>query len=403
MSISNQYFDVERARQQTPGCQHVLHFNNAGAALMPQPVLDAISDYLEREANMGGYEAANWSRDQIEHVYTLAARLLGCQADEIAFVESATRAWDMVFYAIPLQPGDRILTSQVEYASNYISFLQVSQRTGAHIDVIPCDVSGQVSLAALRTMLDEHVKVIAITHVPTNGGLVNPAAEIGALAREVGALYLLDACQSVGQMPIDVRALNCDLLSTTGRKYLRAPRGTGLLYVKRSVLEQLVPPFLDLYAATWVTPERYEIRRDARRFEQWEKNYAAMLGLGAAIDYALSWDLEMIWARIKSLADQLRTLLRQFSWITLRDLGVEQCGIVTFTVDGIAPQEIKQKLAEQHINVNVSASSSTLLDMQARGLTSLIRASVHYYNTEGEIERFCHTLSHINSSVTACH
>lgn len=202
------------------------------------------------------------------------------------------------------------------------------------IEVIPDDETGQLSVDALRQMADERVRLIAITHVPTNGGLVNPAAEIGAVAREVGALYLLDACQPVGQMQIDVNEIGCDLLSVTGRKFLRGPRGTGLLYVRRAILDQLEPPLLDLHAAEWVASDRYVLREDARRFENWESNLAAKLGLGAAIDYALDWGLEPIWARVSPLAERLRERLSELPGVVVRDRGVVRCGIVTFTVEG---------------------------------------------------------------------
>ena len=220
--------DVRRARLETPGCAHVLHFNNAGAALMPQCVLEAVTGHLQLEAQIGGYEAAERRHEAIAGVHHSLATLLGCTPDEVAVVENATRAWDMAFYAIPLRPGDRILTAQAEYVSNYLAFLQVAQRTGALIEVIPNDESGQISLDALRDRIDEHVRLIAITHVPTNGGLVNPAAEVGQIARAAGVLYLLDACQSIGQMPVDAATVGCDILSGTGRKFLRGPARHGL-------------------------------------------------------------------------------------------------------------------------------------------------------------------------------
>jgi cysteine desulfurase/selenocysteine lyase len=386
-------FDLLRARADTPGCAHVLHLNNAGAALMPRQVLDAMKAHLDLEAQIGGYEAAERAHTAIEHVYDATAALLGCHRDEVAIVENATRAWDMAFYAVPLKPGDRILTAMAEYASNYIAYLQAAERIGVVVEAIPNDEHGQISIEALRNAIDERVKLIAITHVPTNGGLVNPAAAVGEVAREAGALYLLDACQSVGQMPLNVEQIGCDLLSATGRKFLRGPRATGFLYVRRSVLEQLEPPFLDLHAAEWVAPDRFKIRPDARRFENWETNYAGKIGLSVAIDYALSWGLETTYPRVRELAERLRVQLGELPGVTVRDLGAERCGIVTFSVAGQRVEALRLALAQHRINVSVTTISSTRLDMEARQLDEMIRASVHYYNTEEELDRFCAALA----------
>jgi selenocysteine lyase/cysteine desulfurase len=243
------------------------------------------------------------------------------------------------------------------------------------------------------------VKLIAITHIPTNGGLVNPAAEIGDVARKAGVLYLLDACQSVGQMPMDVQKIGCDFLSATGRKFLRGPRGTGLLYVREEVCQELEPPLLDLHAATWTSKDEYVVRPDARRFENWEQNYAGKLGLTAAIEYALGWGLDSIESRVLTLAGQLRDGLIKVAGASVLDLGVRRCGIVSFVLAGREASEIKRRLAAEQINVSVSPREYTLLDMQARQLTSVVRASVHYYNTEAEIERFLAVMRTIATSV----
>jgi cysteine desulfurase/selenocysteine lyase len=385
--------DVERARRETPGCVQVLHFNNAGASLQPREVTEAVVDYLRLESEMGGYEAELQSAAVIGNTYAALAKMLHCRREEIAYAESATRAWDMAFYGIPLRPGDRILTGRMEYGSNWIAMLQRARQTGAVIEVVPSDATGQICVEALERMLDERVKLIALTHVPTNGGLVNPAAEVGKVARKSGILYLLDACQSAGQMPLDVEALGCDFLSATGRKFLRGPRGTGFLYVRTSALERLEPPFLDMFAAEWVSRDAYRLQPDARRFEAFEANFAAKIGLGVAVDYALHWGLDAIQERIRALASLLRMRLASLTGVTVHDLGQEQCGIVTFTVDGQEPWDLRTRLAAQRIHIWTSNPGGTRLDMEARHLTRLARASIHYYNTEAEIDRFCAALA----------
>ena len=388
-------FDIERARRDTPGVARVAHLNNAGAALPPSQVTDAVIAHLRRESEMGGYEAAEAAADQVEQTYAAIARLIGARVDEIAVVENATRAWDMAFYGIALGPGDRILTARAEYASNVIAFLQVARRTGAVIEVVENDETGQLSVNDLRRRLSDDngpVKLVAITHVPTQGGLVNPAEEVGAATREAEVPYLLDACQSIGQMPVDVERIGCDLLSATGRKFLRGPRGTGFLYVRRDFLDRVEPPFLDLHAATWTAPDNYEIRPDARRFENWETNYAAKIGLGVAVDYALSWGLDAIEARVTDLADRLRAQLSLLDGVRVHDQGRRKCGIVTFTVDGVTAQQVQQRLRDQGVNVSVSLVDYARLDLSSRGLPDLVRASVHYYNTERELDQLIHAL-----------
>jgi selenocysteine lyase/cysteine desulfurase len=381
--------DIARARAETPGCREVIHFNNAGAALMPQTVIDAQIAHIQLEACIGGYEAANKVSDKIDACYDSIARLLNCGREEVALVENATVGWCQAFYALDLRPGDRILTTEAEYSSNYINYLKVAREKGTIIDVVPSDGNGQLDVEALAQMIDAKVKLIAITHVPTNGGLVNPAADVGRIARDNGILYLLDACQSPGQIALDVKEIGCDFLSATGRKYLRGPRGSGFLYVRKSVLDKIEPPVLDNHAAIWVARDRYELRGDARRFENWEFNYAAVLGLGAAVDYALSWGIDAIESRVVMLADRLRAALTEIPNVTVTDIGAAKCGIVTFVKDGISAPQARAALHSQNINLSNSTIMSTRIDMERRGLSDILRASVHYYNTDEEIAQLC--------------
>ncbi|MCU1391614.1 MAG: aminotransferase class [Ilumatobacteraceae bacterium] len=379
--------DVDLARSLTPGTQHVAHLNNAGAGLTPQPVIDVVAGYLRREADIGGYEVEVEHADALDRVYDSAATLIGARREEIALVESATAAWNAAFAAVPFEPGDRIVTGRSEYASNAINFLLARERHGVEIVLVDDDDDGQISLDGLRNSIDDRTKLIAMTHVATSGGLVNPAAEVGRIAADAGVLFLLDACQSVGQRVIDVDALRCDILSTTGRKWLRGPRGTGFLYVRASSLDRLRPAMLDLRSAEWTAADRFEIAPSARRFEEWEGNRALQLGLGAAIDHAVSWGIENIAERTTGLAVQLRRMLAALPRVAVHDKGGDMCGIVTFTVDGVAANDVKAILGSQGVNTSVTGATSAQYDFPRRGLTEVVRASPQYYNTEAELHR----------------
>jgi len=379
--------EIRRLRAETPGCAEVAHFNNAGCSLPPAPVLETHLGYLRREALIGGYEAQEEAQHRLDAVYAATAQLVGGQGpDEVALFENATRAFDMALYAVPLEPGDVILTSTAEYHSMFVTYLHRARR-GVRVEVVAPDATGQLDVGALRKRIDARVRLIAMTHMPTNGGLVQPAEAVGEVAREAGVFFLLDATQTVGQIPLDVRRLGCHALAGTSRKYLRGPRGVGFLWVARDWIERLEPPLMEGHAAEWVEPDRYVIRPDAKRFEVWESNVGARLGFGAAIEYAQALGLERIWARVQERGETLRARLAAVPGVTVRDLGVVRGGIVSFTVRGVDAARVKVTLRAARINVTVSAARGTLLDMRARGLSEVVRASVHYYNTDEEIDR----------------
>ena len=391
------FIDVARTRRDTPGCEQVVHFNNAGASLMPNPVLDTCIGHLRLEARIGGYEAAEEAHSRHEAIYRSIATLLHASPEDIALADSATRAWHLAFQSLPIPRGAKILTTRTSYASNFIAFLHRARKDGLEIDVAPCNHAGDLDLDAFERRIDGRVALIALTHIPTNGGIINPAEAVGKIARKHGVPYLLDACQSAGQLPLDVTRIGCDMLSATGRKFLRAPRGTGFLYVRRAFLDRLEPPMPDLHSATWTTPDNYRPHEGMRAFEMWESSMSMQLGLGAAVDYALDMGLDAIRERIRALADLLRQRLNALDGIRVQDTGTERGGIVTFDIANVAASVVKSRLREQSMHITVSLPWHTLLDSMERNLPEMVRASVHYYNTEAEIDRFCEAVHGISS------
>lgn len=392
MSPSETNLDLARIRAETPGCAHVLHLNAAGSSLPSRRTLDATLGHLELEAEIGGYEAADMMRDTLDGFYPSIAKLIGAEPGEIAYVENATRAWDLAFYSLDFKPGDRILTCVSEYSSNYISYLQVAKKTGADIVVVPDDKHGQIDLAALERAIDKRTKLVSISHIPTQGGLVQPAEAVGKIVNDAGVMYILDACQSVGMMPLDVKKIGCDFLSATGRKYMRGPRGTGFLYARTRSTSHIEPIFLDNHAARWTGDNEYTVIGDAKRFENWERYFAGVIGLKSAADQASEFGMEAVWARLRELAEGLRARLKPMKGITLTDLGTTKGAIVTFAANGADHTALKMALRVQGINVSVSTQFSSRLDLKGRGLKDVMRASVHLYNTEAELDRFVKAL-----------
>ncbi len=391
--------DLDRVRAETPGVAERVYLNHAGASPNPTPVLDAVLAHLAEEARLGGYEAAAARADDLAGVHSSIARLVGGRADEIALTTSATDAWETAFWSIPWRAGDVVLTCRSEYVTNVVNLLVARDRLGIRVEVVDDDEHGQIDLDDLERRLDDPgVKLVALSHVPTQGGLVNPAEEVGRRCRDAGVLFLLDACQSAGQLPLDVATIGCDLLTATGRKYLRAPRGTGFLFARDDVAERLAP--LGSGGAEWESADTYRLPDGSARFERFERSVAASLGLGVAVEYALELGLDAIESRVGGLARRLRDGLASIDGVAVRDLGARRCGIVTFDVAGSDPTDVRAALAERDVAVWVSDASQARIDMDARGFGSFVRASVHYLNTDDEIDATLDLVARIASGAT---
>lgn len=390
--------DIDALRQATPGCLEVIHLNNAGASLPAQSTLDRIKNYLDLEAMYGGYETAARHADQLENVYSQVARLIHADTDEIALMHSASDAWMAIFYSINFRPGDRILTGVSEYTSNFMAMLQIARRYDVSIEIVPDNQAGVIDTGVLADRMDDRVRLVALTHVPTNNGLVNPAQDVGEITGRWPAWYLLDACQSLGQISLDVNKIRCDFLTATGRKYLRGPRGTGLLYVRRKALESMEPDHISMRGASLVSQREYRLRDDARRFEQWEHSPALRLGLGNAAQQVNELGIMNINERTTALSRQLRAGIRDLPRYHLADRGEEQSAIVTFYCDSQPAESLVDKLHDNNINMSVSPAGMAGLDTEPRHPGAVIRASVHYYNTEEEIRTVVEALNTVAGS-----
>jgi cysteine desulfurase/selenocysteine lyase len=388
--------EIQEIRSNTRGTAEVIHFNNAGAALPPDIVVETMVNYLHEEATYGGYETSAKYQPEVDNTYVLIANLINADPEEIAILENASTAWGVAFNGISFQTGDEVITSEMEYITNVLGYLNAKQNHGIVIHVIANDEHGNFPIAALEARISARTKLIAVTHIASTSGTVLPVEEIGRIAKKYGVLYLLDACQSVGHMPVNVAHIQCDMLSVTGRKYLRAPRGTGFLYVRKPVQDRLKVLFMDSFSTEWVTENDFKLRAGAKRFELFEKNRALVLGLGKAVEYALNIGMERIWLRIQLLSNTLRQELQGIEGVVLHDLGSHLSGIVTFSLRGVSNQLVMDKLSEQQINVNVGGAISTLYYMNNNKLPTVVRASVHYYNTADEIEILCAELREIS-------
>lgn len=389
---------IQRFRDETPGVAHRIHLNNAGAALMPQPVIDAMQSMFQLEIKIGGYEAEAARHAELMDYYDVLAQFLNCEARNVAYHASATDAYNRALSSIPFKQGDFILTTNNDYVSNQIAFLQLQKLYGVQLVRAADTPAGGVDVDSMRDLILKHrPKLVAVTHVPTNSGLVQPVAAIGDICAEQDILYLVDACQSAGQMPLDVQAIQCDFLSATFRKFLRGPRGAGFLYASDKVLDRgLEPLFVDLHSATWTSADAYELRKDAKRFELWERHYALMLGSKACLAYALDIGLEKIEQRVKMLADLCRTKLEETGFRIL-DQGAERCGIVTSWMDGKRPRQIKERLDQAKINATFPRTGNAVIDFQEKGVTWALRIAPHYYNTEAEIELLADILKSLDA------
>jgi selenocysteine lyase/cysteine desulfurase len=386
--------NLAQVRADTPGCEKLIHLNNAGASLMPRQVAESLRNYISREEREGSYELAAREDEELNRFYEFAAALLHARPENIAFTSSATNGYNLALSAIPFRAGDCVLLSSNDYPSNYISFLSLEKRFGIKFVQVRDTPSGELDLDDLRQKLKKfNPRLVSISHIPTSSGLVQPIEEIGKLVHETDSLYLVDACQSVGQIPVHAPEIHADFLSGALRKFLRGPRGAGILYVSDKALDQkLEPLFIDMHGADWVSAGKYIQKPDAGRFEEWEHSYAGLMAAKEALRYALEIGIEAIAARNRQLDLKLRAGIKRSGKYKIQDRGKEKASIITFSVSGKSPDEVKKYFYAQNINMNTVSRTSAIYDFAEKELEWVARVSPHYYNTEEEIDIFLDAL-----------
>jgi selenocysteine lyase/cysteine desulfurase len=384
-------------RADTPGCERLIHLNNAGAALSPVPVREAVAGHLALESEIGGYEAAETRVEALRNAYTSLGRLLGTSAKNLAMLQNSTIAFAQAFAAFDLGPGDLILTSRADYASNQIMYLALARRRGVETVRASDAPEGGIDPQAVRELVRRRrPTLVALSWIPTNSGLVQPAEAVGEICREAGVPYILDACQAVGQVPVDVSRLHCDYLAAASRKFLRGPRGAGFLYVSdQAIATGAYPWTVDMHGATWTDPDDFTLTPDARRFESWEVSYALVLGIGAAVEYALSVGVETARERSWALARYARERLAGIEGVRVLDRGPELCAIATAELGGRPSAQVKLALRARGINTSSPDRSDAVIDMDEKRAASAIRISPHYYNTADEIDTALDALTEV--------
>ncbi len=380
--------DIDKIRADTPACAELIHFNNAGSSLSPRCVMDVVNAHLQLEQEIGGYEAADQAVEATRATYRDLASLIRCTAKEIALVENSTRAWQLATQALDFSAGDEVVTCDMEYSSNYMGLLHLQRQKGIRIAMVPRDNSGLIDLDKLRSAITAKTRAIFLTHVASHCGDIQPAQAVGELAREKNLFYVLDACQSIGQVDIDVAKIQCDFLTASGRKFLRGPRGTGFLYINWDRCGGLQPPFVDLHSADWTGTDSYRWHDDGRAYEIWEQNVAANLGMGRAAAYALELGMENVQARVSDLASVLHEGLQRLAGVKVQERSTSLSGIVTFCSEKEPALSLSQRLRQAGANTSVAQRIHARLDLDQYDIGDQVRASVHYFNTVAEIERF---------------
>ena len=375
------------------------YFNNAGAGLMSENTFNSVIQHLNDERIMGAIRAANNKKSETEDFYSVAAKMLNADRSEIAFIDSASRGWNLITYGMAVDETSTIITLESEYGTNLLTIRDIVDKTGCELVLIQCDIQGHFSMEDVEEALKKPNPILAVSHVAAQGSIINPVEELGNLAEKYSALYIVDGCQAVGQIPVDVKSIKCHAYMTAGRKWLRGPRGTGILYVKRD--KRLRTPIVDLASADLVFDENHKavglkIRSDARQYELWEKSIANVLGLRNAIYEYLDFGMEKASLIISRKANQIRKAINSNDNLQLVGDVISLSGTSAFYLTNPKKEDYVKMLFEQAgFIISYVCDWDCPVFFPQNGANYIFRISIHYYTDQEDIDEICELIKHI--------
>lgn len=374
------------------------YLNNAGAALMSEKTYNIIMSHMKLEMELGAYQAAQSVKSEIEQFYLNAAKLINANSvDEIAFMDSASRGWNMAIYGLRMSAKDTIITLSSEFGTNLITIFDKAKKANANVKILNCDINGDFSLNELEECLKKGAKFIAISHVVAHGSIINPVEEIGKLAKQYGCTYIVDGCQAVGQIPVNIDMLNCDAYITTGRKWLRGPRGTGFLYINK--MAEIDTTQLDLASADLIFDKDLnisdiQIRNDAKRFELWERSIANVLGLSNAIQESFFHDSML--NNMRNHVNLIRSEIIDNRNFTLIGKEKSESLIIGFYLNNPEKESIVERsFKDVDISISTMHDWDCPLHFPKNGATKIFRIAPHYYTDEDTIQLTCKAIENV--------
>lgn len=371
-----------------------INFNNAGSSKNSNKVIKTIIAYLEEEQKLGGYLAAKLNRPKILNFYRVFSKLIKCKKSEISFLPSSTYGWNFFLNSISFKKNDNVIIFENEYGNNFISLLK---KKNLKIKVSKLSHDGQVCFESLKENIDRNTKLVSVCHISSQCGNLIDVQKVGKIVKEINrnTLFLVDACQSIGQIDINVRKINCDVMIGSGRKYLRGPRGTGFIFIKDDLKKNLSPIISDSFSCKIVNMKKIIYKKNY--FETFEYSPALLLGLTEAIENIHSIGIKKIQKKIKKLSLYFRLKVRKLNGVIIFENECLISGINTIIINGFSTKEVLDYLLKKKILCSISDNKTSYHFFKTRKRKSLLRLSFHYYNDFKEIDFLIKTIEELVS------